>query len=583
MRSAVAPRPEQPLWRDLAWLLGFALLVLGAGIGLRDPWPADEPRFALIARDMVHGASWLVPHIGGDLYQDKPPVFFWAIAAGYLLTGSLRVAFLLPALVSGLLAVALVWDLARRLWTREIALWTAGLLLATVQFLLQARAAQIDGFLLGLTAFSLYGLARHLLLGPAWNWYAAAGVAAGLGIATKGVGFLPLLMLLPWWALRRAGFALPAPGPAGWRWLLAPVGMLLGVALWLVPMLLAVGASGDPAHLAYRDELLFQQTVQRYANAWHHHEPPWFFLTNVIPGLWLPGTLLLPWAVPAWRRQWRERQPPALLFLAWATLVVLFFSLSSGKRGVYVLQAVPAFVLALGPLLPALLQRPAVRRVFLGTTLLIALALGAAVGWFATAGAERYASLLAANGLPGGRSLLWPLGAIAAGGLLSVAVGRLRHAPQAFAATLWVGLVVQGFWINPLLDESRSGRGFMRKVEAAVPAGVELGLVNYREQFLLQATRPVVNFGHRRWREGNREPSDAALWLNAGPARRLLVEQALLFPCFTDSPRRLVARASRTDWFLVSAPASGVCAGEGNPAAARRENPADPGAPAGNL
>ena len=35
----------------LVWLLlAFALVLLGAGIGLRDPWPADEPRFALRTR-----------------------------------------------------------------------------------------------------------------------------------------------------------------------------------------------------------------------------------------------------------------------------------------------------------------------------------------------------------------------------------------------------------------------------------------------------------------------------------------------------------------------------------------------------
>ena len=27
-------------------------MLIGAGFGLRDPWPADEPRFALIAQDM---------------------------------------------------------------------------------------------------------------------------------------------------------------------------------------------------------------------------------------------------------------------------------------------------------------------------------------------------------------------------------------------------------------------------------------------------------------------------------------------------------------------------------------------------
>ena len=47
---------QQRLW----WLLlAFAVLLIGAGIGLRDPWPADEPRFALIAREMVATGQWL--------------------------------------------------------------------------------------------------------------------------------------------------------------------------------------------------------------------------------------------------------------------------------------------------------------------------------------------------------------------------------------------------------------------------------------------------------------------------------------------------------------------------------------------
>jgi len=46
---------------DLLWLLGIGLLLMGAGIGLRDPWPADEPRFAIIAQDMLRSSDWLIP------------------------------------------------------------------------------------------------------------------------------------------------------------------------------------------------------------------------------------------------------------------------------------------------------------------------------------------------------------------------------------------------------------------------------------------------------------------------------------------------------------------------------------------
>jgi 4-amino-4-deoxy-L-arabinose transferase-like glycosyltransferase len=182
------PRTTSPR-RDLLLLLALAAIVIGAGIGLRDPWPADEPRFALVGREMVETGEWLFPHRNGELYPDKPPVFMWMIAAGYLVTGSLRVAFLLPSLLGGLVTLALVWDLARRLWSRRAA-WFAGLaLLGTLQFVDQARTAQIDAVLAMWTTLALYGLVRHLLLGPSWPWWYVAFAAMGAGVITKGSAF----------------------------------------------------------------------------------------------------------------------------------------------------------------------------------------------------------------------------------------------------------------------------------------------------------------------------------------------------------------------------------------------------------
>ena len=82
---------------------------IGTGLGTRMPWPADEPRFALIARDMVHTGDWLFPRVGGDLYPDKPPVFFWLLSVGYWLTGSLRASFL-AAVVRRRLHGASAWS-----------------------------------------------------------------------------------------------------------------------------------------------------------------------------------------------------------------------------------------------------------------------------------------------------------------------------------------------------------------------------------------------------------------------------------------------------------------------------------------
>ncbi len=142
------------------------------------------------------------------------------------------------------------------------------------------------------------------------------------------------------------------------RWWLGPVFFLGAIALWFVPMMLVTSAGGEL--LAYRNEILFKQTVTRYAGAWHHHEPFWFYLVNVIPVLWLPLTALVPWLWPRWRAALRpgSRDTFVAVLLAWVVLVVLFFSLSSGKRGVYVLPAVPALVMAAATWLPEILRLP---------------------------------------------------------------------------------------------------------------------------------------------------------------------------------------------------------------------------------
>ena len=113
-----AVRPRDVLL-DLLWLVGLGLLLMGAGLGLRDPWPADEPRFALIAQDMLRSGDWLMPRVGGDLYPDKPPVFFWLLAAAMAVTGSVKLGFLIPSLLSGIGTVLLVYDLLRRVRGRK--------------------------------------------------------------------------------------------------------------------------------------------------------------------------------------------------------------------------------------------------------------------------------------------------------------------------------------------------------------------------------------------------------------------------------------------------------------------------------
>jgi 4-amino-4-deoxy-L-arabinose transferase-like glycosyltransferase len=551
---------------DCYWLIGLALLLIATGIGLRDPWPADEPRFALIVRDMVATREWLLPRVGGDIYADKPPLFFWAMGLALLATGALRIAFLLPSLLAGIGCVLLIYDLARRCWNRETGLAAGLALLFTIQFVWQSRQAQIDALLCFWCVLSLYGLLRHCLIGPAWRWYAIGWAAAGFGVITKGVGFLPLLVLIPFVALRSARWS-PRTRDTSWLpWLLGPLAFVAATGVWLVPMLLA--AHADPTLAAYRDEILFHQTVGRYTDAWHHRKPIWYFAAEVIPALWLPLTLLLPWLVPAWRKAWREADLRIVLPLCWIVIVVVFFSLSSGKRGVYILPALPALALASAPYLIELMQRRVVQLTLfaLASTIGVACLLGSL---FLLLQPERRASLIADIDMDAFGPLLL-IGLLAA---VACVIGGPKRGAVAYAGALASALLVVSYWANPAMNEARSGAEFMARIERHDDASLELGLISFKEQYLLNLHRPIVHFGHARWREADQEAADAALWLSQSPRRQLVVSAFARDLCFPVAKSTALGEANRTQWFIVSGMADPACVTRGNAGAMYRYAP----------
>jgi 4-amino-4-deoxy-L-arabinose transferase-like glycosyltransferase len=541
---------------DLLWLFALALLLIATGIGLRDPWPPDEPRFALVARDMLANGDWLLPRVGGEPYADKPPLFFWLVASGLELTHSLRIAFLLPSVLAAFGCVALVYDLGRRLWNREAGLAGALALLFTVQFVWQARQAQIDATLCFWTTLSLYGLLRHLLLGPSWRWYTIGWAAAGLGVITKGVGFLPLLILVPFALLRDPRWQ-PTKAPGGGaRWLLGPLAFLAAISIWLVPMLLA--ASDNPTLAAYRDEILFEQTLTRYGNAWHHREPFWYFLVEVIPALWLPLTLLVPWLFVHWRDALRSFDLRIALLACWIVLVVLFFSFSTGKRGVYVLPAVPVLALLCAPYLAQVAARRGAQRAMF---ILAAAASGlcAATGIYLLVRPGTRADIVGAYDL----DPLGPLILMTIAGAVICTILRPRRGFLAFGSVIATALLIVSFWVNPQLNDARSGESFVARIEQAADPQHELGLVAFKEQYLLQARRPIVHFGHARWREGDQETADAALWLSERPGRQLVINDEARAACFSHAPTQSLGTANRSGWHLVREGADPSCVARG--------------------
>jgi len=534
--------------RLMLLLLAFATIMIFTGIGLRSPWPADEPRFAEVAREMVASGQWLIPMRGGEFYPDKPPVFMWSIALFYWLTGNLKVAFLLPNALCSLLTLGLVFDLGTRLWNQRTGTIAVLLLMLAPQFLIQAQKAQIDAMVACWITVACYGLIRHFFTGPAWGWFFIAWAFMGLGIITKGVGFLPALMFIPILMLGLRDRQLFS-GALTWRCALGPLAMLAVVAAWLIPMVLQVNSLGTEEAFAYQNNILFKQTGERYADSWGHINPWHYYLTSVIPSLWFPLPLLLLALIRPIKKTIR-RHPVILVLLIWVALVVVFFSISPGKRGVYLLPALPMFALALAPALSS--QSPArwFPPVLTGLHLLLATAL-ITIGVMAwndhptlvekvSDYSQDPARLHEAGTLVFCIGLIW---------LASIAVFWRTYALGRFFIALMISWLLFTTWGYRILEPLRTPRNILAVAEQSVPPNAQLGMINFKEQFILFSKLDFTHFSYFSDRE--QEERNAWLWMSKTANSYLIVEADDNLQCFTKEEAVVLGVAHRDSYILL--------------------------------
>ncbi len=530
---------------DVLCLCIFALVLILVGLGGRSPWPADEPRFALIAQEMWHSGQWLFPARGGELYPDKPPVFMWAIALFYGVTGSINLAFLLPSALAGFITILAVYDLGRRLWSHRIGLWAGALLITSFQFMLQAKTAQIDALVCCWITLGCYGLLRHLLEGPHWGWYTFAGFSMGLGVITKGVGFLPLLMLIPY-AVVRLYQPKSHEVHGGWRWGLAPLFMLVAILLWVGPLLWSVDAHADPAYAAYRDNLLFRQTATRYVHSLGHVKPWYYYLVSVIPFLWLPLSLFFPGLAKHWWQDVREGDRRVILPLVWAVLVIVFFSISPGKRGVYMLPALPMMALIAAPYIENMLARLGYRRAVI---LVIALLTSVLL----LAGIAGMLEMKPAFKLQQKYELdPWAF-ACALGVMGAASLWVLRRTGSVVAG--WV-LFITGFWClystwgYSLLESVKTPKAVLAEATPLLPKEATLGFVDFREQFLFFSPYHNRHFGFHT--PAAIQQQSAWQWMREHPEVFLVAPRGKLAQCFDENQAVMLGLAHRADWLLFS-------------------------------
>lgn len=126
----------------LVYLLGLALLLFVPGLGARDFWAPVEPRYAEIVRVMFAKGEWVVPTVNGELYTDKPILYFWLVLIASKLVGVVNEwTVRLPAAMGGVGLVLATYFIGRDFFTARVGFYGAAILATCMRVIWEARAA----------------------------------------------------------------------------------------------------------------------------------------------------------------------------------------------------------------------------------------------------------------------------------------------------------------------------------------------------------------------------------------------------------------------------------------------------------
>lgn len=354
--DAAAPaRVERRRTTHRTFLLAAAWgLLVAVALALRPILPVDETRYVSVAWEMWVRGDFLVPHLNGLPYSDKPPLLFWLFHLGWEIFG---VNDWWPRLVPSLFALAnlgLAAALARRLWPDRpgVARAVPWVLLGFLLWSVFTTMVMFDMLVAFCVLLALLGLEAARRQGG-WLPWAQVGAALGLGLLAKGpvVFIVPLgvAFLPPWW-----GRGERWQGARGGRWALGlAAAVALGAAIALAWALPAARAGGE----AYGSAILLSQTEERVIQSFAHRRAWWWYLP-FLPLLLYPYSL---WA-PLWKAAARLRRGPAdpgvRFALAWIVPGLVVFSAVSGKQPHYLLSLLPGFALLAARLLSEPLAVP---------------------------------------------------------------------------------------------------------------------------------------------------------------------------------------------------------------------------------
>jgi len=447
-----------------------------------------EPREALAVQDIVQRGEWLFPLKRATAIPSKPPMFHWSAALTSEFTGVLNETTIrFPSAFYATLGVLLLYFFGRKAFGAQVALLGGAILATTMVYFNHALSARVDMtlcFFVSAALMLFYSLYRGWLSSSIW-YFCFYGL---IGFATLAKG--PLGMLLP--ALVIAAFlALRKRWEMIWKFAFHP-GVLLTLALVLGWYGLAITRGGE----GFVNRQLLSENLNRFFGGSGHTHPVYYYVPYLF-SLGLPWALFFPPLIWQLVKKARNSDEAQLFLVLWVGVMFLFFSISAGKRLVYILPLYPALALLLANWVYHPVHSGALARLWLRAVALFAAASGAILllvvlgdlwghdpGWFFAPlekilkPRDRANMLLVKNQIV---QFGWRFDAISTAWALSwFAFGYFLWRYRVLAAgraliliSILLAWVSRG-WIEPEIARNRSYREFMTAVNRLVKPDEEL-------------------------------------------------------------------------------------------------------------
>ncbi len=305
-------------------------------------WDRDEPRFTRATVEMIESGNYLVPTFNGQLWADKPILFYWLMTVAIRLFGPTEFACRFWGGIGTAVTSLLTFFIGKRLLGVKSGLWAMVILASTLMMLSVGTLATIDAVLLPFIVAAMWIFIQSALSGTYISHIILMGIALGAGMLAKGpMGLQPLIVIaVTLWLGRKAGLSVRR-----FVWQLGAA-LIIGCLIFLAWAIPANNATdGEFLRIFIGRHVLTRaiKPMEQHGGNFLLYLP--YYLPVIIAGFF-PWTLHLPGAISSVIGGRIGGQYCRALLIGWVVPIFILMTLAATKLPHYIIFIWPGLALA---------------------------------------------------------------------------------------------------------------------------------------------------------------------------------------------------------------------------------------------